>query len=82
MTFKELLDQRGTATKLAKSLGVTHSAVLQWASRRVPAERVLMVEALTGISRQELRPDLYPPYEQRVPQQAAYSGPERRQMRG
>lgn len=29
-------------------------------SRRVPAEFVLKVEALTGVSRHELRPDIYP----------------------
>ena len=45
-------------TKLAVELGITHSAVSQW--RRVPAERVLAVERLTGVSRHDLRPDLYP----------------------
>jgi DNA-binding transcriptional regulator YdaS (Cro superfamily) len=46
-------------SRLATELGVTHGAVSQW--RRIPAERVLDVERITGVGREELRPDLYPP---------------------
>ena len=49
---------RGRAVVLAASLGVFPSAISQW--QRVPVERVLEVERLTGISRHELRPDIYP----------------------
>lgn len=45
-------------TKLAEAMGIGVSAISQW--KRVPAERVLAVEAATGVSRQQLRPDLYP----------------------
>lgn len=49
----------GGPTALAKALGdVTSQAVSQW--RRIPAERVLEVERVTGVSRHDLRPDLYP----------------------
>jgi DNA-binding transcriptional regulator YdaS (Cro superfamily) len=49
----------GGASGLAKLLGgITPQAVGQW--RRVPAERTLEVERITGVSRHELRPDLYP----------------------
>lgn len=48
----------GGPTKLAEGLGVTRSAVSQW--QRIPAERVLDVERITGVPRHELRPDLYP----------------------
>lgn len=51
--------ERGLRLKVAKSLGITHGAVSQW--RRVPAERVLGVEKVTGIPRYVLRPDIYPP---------------------
>jgi hypothetical protein len=44
---------------LAQQLGITTGAISQW--RVVPANRVLAVEAATGISRQELRPDLFGP---------------------
>ena len=43
---------------IARALKITHGAVSQWES--VPAERVLDVESVTGISRHDLRPDIYP----------------------
>jgi DNA-binding transcriptional regulator YdaS (Cro superfamily) len=36
------------------------STVLRWEAGRIPAERVLEIERVTGIPRQKLRPDLYP----------------------
>ncbi len=46
---------------LAKKMGVSYQAVQRWFVRgRIPAERVLAVESATGISRHELRPDIYP----------------------
>ena len=48
----------GGVKALADKLGVTRAAIYAWS--RIPAERVIPVEALTGISRHELRPDLYP----------------------
>ena len=47
------------AADLARACGVNKSTVARW--RRVPAERVLEVERVTGISRHEMRPDIYPP---------------------
>lgn len=52
-----LSERRGRARQLAIDLGVTHAAIPQW--REVPADRLLAVESLTGIPRQQLRPDLY-----------------------
>lgn len=48
----------GGVNALARALGVSQPSVSNW--ERVPAERVLAVETLTGVSRSELRPDLYP----------------------
>lgn len=42
---------------LAKALGVGLSAVSMW--ERVPPERALEVERITGVSRYVLRPDIY-----------------------
>lgn len=50
----------GATSRLARTLGVTRPAVQFWRRSRVPAERVLAVEAATGISRHDLRSDLYP----------------------
>lgn len=48
----------GGPAALAKKLGdVSPQAVSQW--KKVPAERVLDVERITGISRHELRPDVF-----------------------
>ena len=48
----------GSLKALAEALGdITQQAVGQWA--RVPAERVRDVERITGISRYELRPDVF-----------------------
>ena len=50
-----------TQTELAEQLGLKASAICKWEAGRVPAERVIDVERVTGIPRHELRPDVYPP---------------------
>ena len=55
---KYLSGGRGRATQLASVLEISAPAISQW--ERVPSERVLDVEAATGVSRHDLRPDLYP----------------------
>lgn len=52
------IEAAGGATALGLALRISQEAVSQW--RRVPAARVLDVERVTGISRHELRPDIYP----------------------
>lgn len=57
---EEAKQKAGGPSRLASQLGnLSSQAVSQW--RRIPAERVLDVERVTGIPRHELRPDLYPP---------------------
>lgn len=48
----------GGVRALARSLGVSQPAISSW--KRVPADRVLSVEASTGVPRSDLRPDIYP----------------------
>lgn len=43
---------------LARAVGRSPSTVCEW--WRIPADHVLAVERVTGISRSVLRPDLYP----------------------
>ncbi len=65
-SLRQLLKERGlTMARLAAAFDIEKSSVLYWARKRVPAERVLDVERITGIPRHQLRPDIYPaPYEE------------------
>jgi len=47
----------GGVAQLARKIGVAQPSVSNW--NRVPAQRVIAVEAATGVSRKQLRPDLY-----------------------
>lgn len=58
-TVDRVFKAAGGVQKLAKALQISAPALYQW--DRVPTERVLALEALTGIPRHELRPDIYPP---------------------
>lgn len=51
----------GSQTALARALGCTPQNV-QWmcSTGSVPAKHVLKIESVTGVSRHQLRPDLYP----------------------
>jgi TorA maturation chaperone TorD len=51
------IDAAGGVAQLARRIGIAQPSVSNWS--RVPAERVIAVEAVTGVSRKELRPDLY-----------------------
>ncbi len=56
---KRAIESAGGLTVLADQLGITKQNVFGW--WRIPAEKVLQVEKLTGISRHELRPDVFGP---------------------
>lgn len=47
----------GSGSELARGLNITRQAISQW--EITPIERVLEVEAVTGVSRFELRPDIF-----------------------
>jgi DNA-binding transcriptional regulator YdaS (Cro superfamily) len=55
--LKWLDEKRGRRIELASALSITPGALSQWP--RVPADKVLLVESATGISRHELRPDIF-----------------------
>ena len=59
MDIKDLIRRGGGPSKIGRALGLSHSTVLGWS--KVPAEHVLAVETETGISRHEIRPDVFGP---------------------
>lgn len=62
-SVSDIIEQLGGATKAAEALGVSGpNVVLNWRKRdSVPADKVIAVEAATGISRHDLRPDVFGP---------------------
>ena len=52
------IDVAGGVGALARGLGISQPSISGWT--RIPADRVLSVETVTGVDRSDLRPDLYP----------------------
>lgn len=63
VAFRRAVAAIGSANKTAKVISKSQQAISQRLKRRRPvwAEDVIALEAATGISRHELRPDIYPP---------------------
>jgi TorA maturation chaperone TorD len=55
--LSEAIQAAGGVSELARRVGISQPSVSNW--DKIPAERVLVVEAATGVSRKVLRPDLY-----------------------
>jgi DNA-binding transcriptional regulator YdaS (Cro superfamily) len=55
--LREAIKKAGGLRALARALGISQTSLAQW--RRIPADRLVQVEAVTGIDRTVLRPDLY-----------------------
>lgn len=56
--IKRAVKDAGGPKAVGKALGISHQAVVQW--DQCPPLRVLDMERLSGMSRHELRPDMYP----------------------
>lgn len=57
----DIIERLGGPTKAAAALGLTGpNVILNWRQReKVPADQVIAVETLTGVSRHDLRPDIF-----------------------
>ena len=55
--IEEAIRAAGGIGALARALGISQPAVSNW--KRIPADRVVAVEAVTGVHRSLLRPDLF-----------------------
>src|SRR5665811_1722977 len=62
--LEQAIKAAGGVASLARAIGIAQPSVSAWS--RIPAERVLAVEALTRVHRFVLRPDLYGPPEDQV----------------
>src|SRR5712672_311731 len=62
--LEQAIKAAGGVASLARTIGIAQPSVSAWS--RIPAERVLAVEALTQVQRFILRPDLYGPAEDQV----------------
>jgi DNA-binding transcriptional regulator YdaS (Cro superfamily) len=51
----------GSQKQLAEILGISEQAVGKWKNKKIPVLRVLDIERNLGVSKCELRPDIYPP---------------------
>ena len=59
---EQAIDTYGGAAALARRLGISRNAISLWRQNgRVPQSRIDEVERLTGISRHDLRPDIFGP---------------------
>src|SRR5450830_201191 len=55
--LSEAIRAAGGVGELARQIGISQQSVSNWI--RIPAERVISVETVTGVDRAVLRPDLY-----------------------
>jgi len=59
--LQQAVETAGSQSALARVCGVGQPAVWKWLQvKRLPAEYVLSIETALGISRHDLRPDIYP----------------------
>lgn len=60
--LKAAVSSTGSQAAFARALEVAQPTVWRWVNqtKQLPAEYVLRTEAVTGISRHSLRPDIYP----------------------
>lgn len=60
--LEKAITKAGSQAELARLLGTSPQHVWNWLNRdkKVPAEHVLPIERATGVSRHELRSDIYP----------------------
>lgn len=67
ISIADVLEKLGGRGSAAAALGITNQAIQKWVNnKRVPIERVVEVETLTGIPREKLRPDIFAKREMRA----------------
>ena len=67
--LEQAIKAAGGVASLARAIGIAQPSISAWS--RIPAERVLAVEAFTRVERSVLRPDLYGSAEAQVSSQVS-----------
>jgi DNA-binding transcriptional regulator YdaS (Cro superfamily) len=61
LTLEDIVElavaKAGGMRALGRALGINYQAIQSW--KKIPAGRVVAIEEVTGISREELRPDIF-----------------------
>jgi Uncharacterized protein conserved in bacteria, prophage-related len=73
--LEKAIKEAGNASILASLLGIKPMSVSRWKNRYkgiIPADRVLQVYKVTGVTPHELRPDLYPNRNDGIPPDRNY----------
>lgn len=78
-----LVSRAGSQYELGNALGVSQATVSRWIldAHQIPAEHAIPAEVLYGVSRHDLRPDIYPREEGDAPQPARFHGVDRQAHR-
>lgn len=73
-SLQKAIAKAGSASALARGLGVSPMTISLWRTRSsgvVPVDRVMAIFDLTGVTPHELRPDIYPNPTDGLPRQEA-----------
>ena len=57
--IKRAVLEAGGTSAMARACGVRPQAVSKWLKGKAPSNRCVLIESLTGVSRYELRPDVF-----------------------
>lgn len=55
--LKEAVDKVGGIRRLARTIGVSHVSIIRW--DKIPIEYLFVIEKVTDIPRERLRPDIF-----------------------
>lgn len=59
VSVARVIEKAGGPSAVGTAIGKTRQAVAKWL--RIPPQHVLTLERLSGIPKEKIRPDIYPP---------------------
>ena len=66
LALEKAIKIAGAQTKLSKAIGSSQQNISYWLrTGKVAPDKVILIERVTGVSRHELRPDIYPPEDEK-----------------